>query len=199
MNATTADIISVDPGRATLGALHPEFAQRIGRKVNVQSPSILLSKKMWLNLTFACSSPGVGVNSRNMLLLRLCFAAVLIVSGAFIIGGEILSPAAGYDSRMFAVFEIAAGSMLALGLFSRFAMFAGVIFYGFLSFQSISAGIFDMQEILCCFGSLVFLLTGTGRYSADFLIRKAIIRSASRRRQQRKADRLSYKAYRLSL
>ncbi|MDE6444605.1 MAG: DoxX family protein [Muribaculaceae bacterium] len=196
MNAM-ADIISVDPAQTTLGALHPEFAERIARKVKVETPSF--SRRMWLDMTFACATPGVARNSRTMLLLRLCFAALMIVSGAFILSGEIYSPLAGFDAVTFAALELAVGSMLALGLFTRFAMFAAVAGFGFMSFQSISAGIFDMQSLLCCLTSLSFLLLGSGRYSADFLLRKSIILRAAKRRRKMQADRLSYKAYRLSL
>lgn len=197
MNATVADIISVDPAQNTLGALHPEVVERIARKVNVDTPTV--SKQTWLNMVFACSTPGVVRNSRTMLLLRLCFAALLIVSGAFILVGEIYSPLAGYDSTLYAGIEIAIGSMLALGLLTRFAMIAAVAGFGFMSYLSISAGVFDMQSLLCCFASLAFFLLGAGRYSADFLLRKAIILNAARRRRQRRADRLTYKAYRMSL
>lgn len=197
MNATAAEIISVDPAELTLGALHPEFTARMARKVNVDAPSV--SKKAWLNLIFACSTPGVARNSRNMLLLRVCFAALLIVSGAFILSSEIISPLAGYSPELFAALEIAAGSLLALGLFTRFAMFAAVVGFGYMSFMSISAGVFDMQSLLSCLASLSFFLLGAGRYSADFLLRKSIILNAARRRRQRRADRMSYKAYRLSL
>ena len=197
MNATAAEILSVDPAEITLGALHPEFTARLARKVNVETPTV--SKMTWLNMVFACSTPGVVRNSRNMLLLRLCFAALLIVSGAFILSSEIVSPLADYSPALFAALEIAAGSMLALGLFTRFAMFAAVAGFGFMSFMSISAGVFDMQSLLSCLASLTFFLLGAGRYSSDFILRKAIIRSAARRRRQRKADRLSSKAYRLSL
>ncbi|MDE6753207.1 MAG: DoxX family protein [Muribaculaceae bacterium] len=195
----SADIISVDPARTTLGALHPEITERLARKVNVNAPSALSSKKMWLNMTFASSTPGVARNSRTLLLLRLCFAALLIVSGSFILYGEILTPNATLAPSVFAALEIAAGSMLALGFLSRFAMLTMVALFGVMSYDSISAGVFDMQSLLCCFASLAFLIMGTGRYSCDFLIRKAIILSAARRRRQRKADRFSYKAYRMSL
>lgn len=196
---TAAEIISVDPAQTTLGALNPALAERICRKVDVSAPSLFSNRRMWLNMTFACSTPGVARNSRSMLLLRLFFATLMIISGAFILSGEIYSPLAGYSPNLFAGLEIAVGSMLAIGLFTRFASFAAVAGFAFMSFQSISAGVFDMQSLLCCFASLAFFMLGAGRYSADFLIRKSIIISAANRRRRQKSDRLSYKAYRMSL
>ena len=131
-----------------------------------------------------------------MLLFRSLFAAILIVSGSFIIVGEIEALESLIPDLDFAVAEIISGALIALGLLTRFASFATTMMFGALSIVSILSGIFNLQAMMSLFGSLVFLIFGAGKFSCDFLLRKAIINKASARRRKIENERLSYKAFR---
>lgn len=188
-------VLSVDPGRITLGALHPEAAGRIIR-TKVLSPVYKQhDSRNRLNIALACTTPGVNLYGSYILLLRVLFASLLIVSGALILDNEIIAPENIMDNKIFAWGEIIAGAMLATGLFSRFAMMASAVVFCIIAVKSTIGGEFDMQSIACFIGCAIFLIAGAGKYSLDFLIRKAIIDYALRKRRKMKKDRMSFKAY----
>lgn len=191
-----SDIISVDPAKTTLGALHPEVASRLLRNSRIYRKVAPPAKRTALNFFFASLAPGVNRFGGYMLLFRCLFAALLIVSGSFILYGEIEAPESLMPGHVFAIIEIVAGSMLALGFFNRLASLAVTIMFATVSVTSILHGVFDMQSFLTLFGCLLFLLLGTGKYSCDFLIRKAIIAKAAKRRNRLEQERLTYKAFR---
>lgn len=191
-------VISVDPGRLTLGALHPEAPVRLIR-TKVLSPVYKERKgKGSLNLTFACMMPGVNLYGTYILLLRLLFAALLIVSGVFILDSRIIAPENIMSSRIFAIGEIAAGGMLAVGLLSRFAMLSAAVVFAIISVKSGIYGDLDIQSIACFIGSAIFLIAGTGKYSLDYLIRKGIMSHTAKKRKAAREARMSYKAYRVA-
>lgn len=190
-----SDVISVDPCRITEGAKHPELAARFLRKSRMMAKTATPSKRGFLNFLFASLAPGVNRHGVQMLLVRLCFSAIFIVSGSFILSGETVAPATGIEPYYFALAEIVVGSMLALGLFARVAMLVATAGFGFLAAEAIIAGVFDMTWLLCTCGSFAFLLMGVGKYSCDTLIRKSIIKAAMRRRRRLGARRMSYKAF----
>ncbi len=194
-----AETISVNPVSKTLGVLNPEATLEFIRSHSSanEAKKSKTEKKSVRNFLLASSTPGVKDFGSSMLLFRWLFSAILIVSGSFILAGEITSPFAFVDSQLFAISEIVVGGMLTLGLFSRIVMIASCLFFGYASFLSIEAGIFDMQNLLFCLGSLVFAIMGSGRYSCDFLIRKSIILHRRRKQRQLREDRLSYRAYRI--
>lgn len=192
-----AETISVNPVDKTLGALNPEVAARFIREHNVIATPSAYNKKDSLNFCFASSAPGVNRFAGYMLLFRAIFSTLLIVSGSFILSGEILSSTPLLSSQLLGVSEILIGSFLLFGFLSRFVMGISTLLFGYLSVMAVMSGVFDMQNLLCCMGSLIFTIAGVGKYSADFLIRKAIIRRAISRRNKMKADRLTYRAYSL--
>lgn len=191
-----SDIISVDPAKKTLGALHPDTACRILRRSRIYNNIAKPAKKKTLDFLFASLAPGVDKFGGYMLLFRSLFAAMLIVSGSFIIVGEIEAQESLIPDFDFAVAEIISGTLIALGLLTRFASFATTMMFGALSIVSILSGIFNLQAMMSLFGSLVFLIFGAGKFSCDFLLRKAIINKASAKRRKIENERLSYKAFR---
>lgn len=194
----TAETISVNPVSKTLGALNPEatlrFLEENARKVDLSHDKKALSLSC---LFFHTSTPGVSAFSGRMLVFRLMFAALLIVSGSFILAGEITSPIYCLNAEAVALTEIIAGGLLAIGFLSRPAMTAAAVLFGWSATLNAMEGMFDMQAMLCCLGSLFFMVMGTGRFSTDFLIRKAMVVRKQRKQKQLRADRLSYKAYRI--
>ncbi len=194
----TSDTLSVDPGRTTLGALHPEMATQFLRKKLISRPYSKSGRKNTLDFIFASAAPRSGRIGAALLFLRLAFASILIVSGSFITIGEINPPETPFPPSAYAISQIAIGAMLALGLFTRFAMAASIATFAIMAGQSIAAGIFTPLTLTLTLASATFLILGSGKYSADFLIRKALILPASRRRRHQKAKRISYQAYRYS-
>ena len=194
----TAQTISVNPVSKTLGALNPEatvrFLQQHARKVDVFKNQKPLTMSSFL---FACSAPTSYSYGGAILLLRVLFSALLIVSGGFILAGEISSPINFIEAEYFALGEIFAGALLAFGLLSRPAMLIASAIFGISVFNSIMAGIFDMQSLLSLLGSVFFLVMGAGRYSTDFLIRKAMVLRKRENQRKIREQRLSYRAYRL--
>lgn len=199
MNATISpatDIISVNPGKMTLGALHPEATEKLIRSSAKMLSTPATTKNGFLNFVFASSTPGVGRFGSYMLICRLLFSALLIVSGAFILSGEINAPAVPFIPFYFAIAELVAGSMIGLGLLTRIASFSCGLLFAYLSVMSILSGIFDMTNLILTFSCVAFAMFGGGKFSVDFLIRKGLINHAIRKRQKMEQNRLSYKAYR---
>ncbi len=193
-----SETISVNPVSKTLGTLNTEATLEFIRNHTASAErSAKTSNRPAGKMLLASSTPGVASYGVAILLLRFLFAAMLIVSGSFILSGEIMSPFGFIDSVAFATGEIIIGGMLALGLLSRVAMSIAVLCFGYASFLSIEAGVFDLQSLLLCLGSSFFLIMGTGRFSCDFLIRKAIVLRRQRKERKLRQDRLTYRAYRI--
>ena len=187
-----SDTLSVDPGRTTLGDLHPELDSKFSRRKRMVGMRRKRSAKKVLNFIFAINALRADGKAVAMLLIRWALGALLIVSGSFILSGEISSPVEylGTDIiAVFAILEIVVGTMLVFGIFTRFAM--GVATIGFVTVSIIATckGIFDIS-------CLVFLVFGSGKYSADFLLRKAIIQHNNRRRRKKIEKKMSYQAFR---
>ena len=189
------DTISVNPVKKTLGALHPDATVKFLRNRALAARS-LNHRKLFLNFTFACSTPGVKRFSGYMLLFRCMLAALLIVSGSFILYGEIEAPATLLEPHLFALTEIIAGGLLVIGFLTRLATACLTLLFGVMATEAVMAGVFDMTALLLCAGCVAFFIMGAGRFSCDFLIRKAIIKGASRRRRTNKSNRKTYRAYR---
>lgn len=195
----TAKTISVNPVNKTLGALHPEASIRLfDTKVDLSSEVKSGSGKRALQFFFASSAPSINRYGIYMLVFRVMFAALLIGSGVQLLTQTSLSVSTlGINNLYLSIAEIAAGSMLALGLLSRVAMLAMTALFGYLSVMPLIAGGYDMQSMLCFMGSLVFLTMGAGKFSFDFLIRKAILINSVYRRRRQREERMSYRAFRI--
>lgn len=191
-----AETISINPVDKTLGALNPAAAARFVREHTAPARTSS-NKKGILDFCLASSAPGVSRFGRQMLLFRTMFATLLIISGSFLLSGELTFTSGLFSSSTLGIAEIMMGSMLVLGFLSRFAMIGSTLLFGILAGVSVANGVFDMAALLCCLGSMVFMTMGAGKFSADFLIKKAIINRAIARRRQQRADRLTYRAYRV--
>ena len=190
-----SNIISVDPAQKTLGYLHYEITGRMLRNSGIARNNEPSHSNYMLNLVFSSSSPGGWKYGLCLLLLRLFFAAIMIVSGSFILSGEINPPSVPIPAEIYAISQIVIGGMLALGFFSRFAMLAGFTGYAYIAACKIMAGVFSISSLMLCMACLMFFIIGTGRLSLDFLTRMAILRQQCRRRRKLAARRLSYRAY----
>lgn len=191
-----SEIISIDPAQKTLGSLHSEITGKILRNSGISRNKAITHSHYILNLIFASSSPGGWRYGICIMLLRFCYAAIMIVSGSFILSGEINAPTSLIPSDVYAISQIVIGAMLALGFLSRFAMLTGFTGYAYIAACKIMAGIFSISSLLLCMGCLIFFILGTGRLSIDFLIRMGIMHRSERRREKLVSRRLSYRAYR---
>lgn len=191
-----SDTLSVDPGRATLGALHPEFdASFLRGKVSISRGNINKSKRV-VNLFFAVNPMHSNAKGAAMLLLRWALASLLIVSGSFILSGEIYAPVNYIPSEIYALFEIVIGGMLVFGMLTRIAMGVATIGFATVATMSVIHGVFNLEALMCCMSCLVFLIFGPGKFSCDFLIRKAIVGRDEQRQRNVNNQRISYRAFR---
>lgn len=190
-------IISIDPTRKTLGSIHSEITERILRNSNISHGDNTLSSRQLVNFIFGIPSGSTLFNS-CIFLVRTLFATVLILSGSLILSNEVNAPTTFIAPQLFAIGQILIGGMLFFGLLSRLAMAAGFTAFAFVAVKSILAGSLVISPIVLGSICLIFMLLGTGRFSCDFLIRKAIILNAVRKRKKIAEHRLSYRAYRYS-
>lgn len=187
-----SDTLSVDPGRTTLGDLHPDLNAKAIRRKRLAGMRIKRPQKKILNFIFAINSLRSNGKSLAMLVIRCALGALLTVSGCFIIKGEIYPPFENIDPVLYGCLEIFSGSMLIMGLFTRLAMAVATIGFGIIASLDISNGMFDMQALMSCVACLVFLIFGAGKYSCDFLLRKAIIIRNIRKLRKKREQEMAY-------
>ncbi|MBD5357627.1 MAG: DoxX family protein [Bacteroides sp.] len=193
-----SDIISVNPAQTTLGSIHLEMAENLlTNSVSLNADSSSHSNDV-INFAFASRRPGNSRYNIGILMLRLLFAAVLIVSGSFILIKEIPSPTNYFSSYAVGLAEIIIGGMLAAGILSRFAAAVGIVGFGFIATNAILAGVFNSTSLMMCLACVAIAILGSGRISCDYLVRKAIINYKVRRRERLAENRMSYRAYRYS-
>lgn len=195
-------VISVNPGATTLGQLHPEsansFMQRAVKSAYEESPS----KRMILDLFFGSIAPGVNSYGSLMLLVRFLIGGLLVAAGIFSLSGISTPTSFGTSLTMMGgnvmswMMTIVVGSMLALGSLTRFASFFAAFSFGGYAVAGMMAGLFPVQDFLLTFISIGFIFSGAGRYSLDFIIRKAIIRNAVARHQRNRNRPITYRAFR---
>lgn len=196
MNIT--DILSVDPGQNTLGSLHKDIAGTILRNSGIVRDNVHSNSSYSLNLIFASATPGGMRYGLCLLIFRAMFAAILIVSGSFILSGEIVRQVPLIPIEIFAIGEITVGCLLFLGLLTRFTMLTALVGFGMIAVFNIMNGIFNMSSLMLCMTSFIFLILGSGKLSCDFLIRKAIISRDNKKRRKLISDRMSYRAYKVA-
>lgn len=189
---TQAMIISVDPGKKTLGRFWEEglpyngTVRQIIRTVS-QTPSFGNPGSLLL---------GVGRKTSHsyafmLLLIRVITGVAMIASGIF------LSNAAA--SAALPIVLISAGTMLILGLLGRIASAATAAF----CIITLASALADGQApayLIAMLGVIsgVTILTailGPGVFSCDRLLRRAFIKMEHRRTLKNRARRCSYQAF----
>lgn len=204
-----ANVISVNPGKKSLGAMNFEFMQKVARTCRPMTQAIHTPRfKTVCNFIFGINKSVTSAWSAKLLLCRSLVAAFFIAYGIF----AIVSGASGINHAI-SIFNIAIGGMILLGLFARIAGFAAMLLNASIAITAalgyvwhLSASeipIFEMQATIQALLTGIIAITGPGRYSLDQLLRRAIFRRAkytALRRQRRRARldsavRLSYKAW----
>lgn len=195
-----SDVISVNPGRKTLGALNLQSATRFLRTtITLPSNRRKSANRKTLDVLFAVASPSFRQRSGCIIVLRFFFAVLL---------GLCAFMPMYFDSSLefyhmgvshIAVIAMIAGvASLVLGLFIRPVMIAVALILAAESALQFSVGDFDETVLFCVFGCVLFAVTGSGKYSVDYLVRRLLLRSPFSEKRKRKLEkkRLSYEAYR---
>lgn len=189
---TDVKVISVNPGRKTLGALNSDIIERMARSCNPTNYSVSTPRlKSVCNFVFGIDKNVSGSWSSKLFFARLIVSAFLLSIAI----PQLLTPMFGYD-LILPVATVAVAGMILLGFFARMASFAGFVYAAYMSYLTGFDAVYTLQTILFIF----MAMTGPGRYSIDQLLRRAIFKSSKRRRARRlrraAEDRLSYKALR---
>lgn len=192
---SSINLISIDPAQSAKSALHPEVFERLARqcKVTAATKDITVSYKKVINSFFGISKKTTKKFSLTALTLRVV-AAVALCS---------LSLSQGMDFSGFSISWIIAGLAVSLlsGCLTRLSSGVAFVASAFMAYSAFSAtGMIEVLPIICMAFSFLFLLIGPGLFSADQLLRKAMIKGArknARRKANRLAERrLSYQAMR---
>lgn len=196
MNA--ANVISVDPGKKTLGTLNlsgaPGFLRtNIASKIGTTTQR---SSHKLLNLTFASVCPTSTQRSGRILLMRLLLAGLMTACA--------LLPQAQADIEIYELslphivmitLLVAAGSMT-LGLLMRPVLILSTgLFFTVATLQAL-VGEFNVELWFCGFSSLMLAISGSGRISLDGLFHHLLGEKRSfRKRQAHARRRMSYEAF----
>ncbi|MDE6811263.1 MAG: DoxX family protein [Muribaculaceae bacterium] len=186
MNTSGILTISVNPAASTVGSLHPEACvNRMRRKVDIEGANLARRKSgAILRTIFGATSLAPAWS--------LLLQAVRIACGAFMIYNGISMG----SFQLEAVFSMAVGMMLVLGLATRFVMVLSALVYGVSSGLLIETGQLPVEMISIAVVSVFLAVVGPGRYSLDAVLRRYIFRKV-RRYETRKLmeNRFSYRAY----
>lgn len=183
-----ADTISVNPSKTALGHVENPTASIfrnpvLGAEQNRHSINIL-------SMLFPTCKEGTGEYRKYEVPLRTLFATILIVTGIAVL----TSGVAAY-SVSFAICSLAFGALLALGLFTRPVMIGAAVYFCITGALAIRTGMADISVFSLMFGCLIFGVMGSGKYSCDSLIRKAIARQTKRAQLKHKENLMGYKAF----
>lgn len=202
-------VISVNPGKNTIGALNFEFIEKVARTCRPVGKVIHNQRvKSICNSIFGINKSTTNVGSAKLLLIRAIIAAFFMTLG--ILNLDITFLSAEFNIHLF---NIVIGGMILLGFFARIASICGFILYAFmaagplLGVSSSSISLYSSTPVITAISqSLIFLflaITGPGRYCIDQLLRNWIFRIAkhkaakrAKRKNLREAEvRMSYKAW----
>ena len=180
-----ADTISVNPRNTTLG--QSEKADNMFRVSIINKEA---SKNSLFSLAIPSEATGIAEIRKYALPLRTLFASILIVTGI-----SIIQTASLPINTSIAIVEIIGGIFLAFGFLTRPIMLISAIFFGITTALSIRTGNTDFSILSLMFGCLIFSALGSGKYSIDFLNRRAMLRSKRKSKIIKSSRALGYKAF----
>lgn len=195
------NVISVNPAKKSLGALHPELLGRMMK--NCRIPKKIAQASGFnpiVNCIFGINKTVTIGWSGKLFVVRILVSAFLILNG--------IAAAPDFSAFNVAAAQIVLGGMLFIGLFSRIAAIASASIYGWEIISVITASsepwaIPDTALILSVTLCVIAAITGPGRFSVDQIIRRSLVRAAkrkaiARRRRKTREDiekRTSYEAF----
>lgn len=178
------DTISVNPGKEALGQTGKESIFRAS-VINRETDKASISA---VSFVLPTTKSGSAEFTKYSVPLRALFASILILAGLMCVTNAVNT---GYG-----VCSLIFGGLLAIGAFTRPVMIGAAAYYAVISALSIRAGGADLFSLSLMFGCMIFSVFGSGKYSCDFLLRKAIRRNKIKAEKRRSQNALSYKAYR---
>ncbi|MDE6409200.1 MAG: hypothetical protein K2K81_03005 [Muribaculaceae bacterium] len=192
---SSINVISINPAQSAKSALHPEVFERIAREYRVDSEmtKINLSAKKTINFAF-------GINKRITRSISVKLLSVRAVAGLGLIGFSMFQ---GLSLSSFSLtwMMLILGVSLLSGLFTRFSSLISFgIFSYFGTMTALATGSLDYACIAASLISLVFMITGPGKFSTDQIIRRSLFRYAKNHARAKAIklaeNRLSYRAMR---
>lgn len=172
------NVLSVNPGRSTLG--HLNALEQFGANVRVPRRQVLESGASGripslAAILFPVKKMNLGVSS-VLVVVRLLFAAMLVIDGIALLGGAGVSQLCG-------VAEMALAAFVASGFLVRALMVIPAIAFAMLASAApdLSAAVAPAAYSAV---SAVLLFAGGGWFSVDALIRVALRKAALRRRDR---------------
>lgn len=185
------DTISVNPGKTALGHVNEEARNLL--RANVLKGDVQKERLDLLSFFFPTTSSGLFSVKKYALPLRTLFATILIVGSILMLESNPYAYSAGY-----AIALMTAGGMLAIGFLTRPVMALTTVFLAIWGALSIRWGRPDMNSFSLMFGSAIFALTGSGKYSCDEALFKVIRKYRKEKEARRKSEGLSYKAFQMA-
>lgn len=188
------NLISIDPAQSAKPALNPEVFERIARECrftrDVKTYNISALKS--INFAFGIKKQTSRTKSIVLFSLRSLFGCGLIAFSFF--NNSVIAGIPSFWVTM------SFGILLLFGMFTRLS---SVVATGFFAFAAVlSSAIIPMEIMNIGLAAIAFLFVvfGPGKFSADQIIRKSLIKY-SNYRSRTKAEqlaklRLSYKAMR---
>lgn len=170
------ETISVNPSKATLG--HVEAPSTSIFRSQVLGNESQVHNVDTLQLLFPATKNGLGEFNKYSVPIRTLFATILIVTGISLLSA---------GSSAIAICSLCFGAFLAIGLLTRPVMLSAAVYYCICGALSLRAGTPDLILFSLMFGSLIFGVVGSGKYSCDTLIRSAVKRQRRNRYQGYKA------------
>lgn len=180
------DTISVNPSKTALGHVENPTSPILRSHIldmDHNSHSLNL-----LSYFFPTCKEGVSEYKKYEVPLRTLLSTILIVTGITCL--ETSTP-----SVAFAICSLAFGFFLAIGLFTRPVMIAAAIYYCIMGALAIRTGHTDISLFSLMFGCLVFGVIGSGKYSCDSIIHRAIGRHGKGKTKKHKENLMSYKVF----
>lgn len=176
------NVVSVNPGRMTLGnlnALTDNGFANVMPRVSVLSETHHSGSVPSLAAILFPVKQMNAVGSVVLLLVRLAFAAMLVYGGLMTLT-EGVSTIGSLSTNLWGAIQLALGFFVATGFLTRIVMILPAITFGMLA---LSAADFAtaLQPMAFSLVSILLLMLGSGWLSADSLIRVALRRSHKRR------------------
>lgn len=182
-NRYIAEMISVNPGKSTLGTLN-------GLKRNVTRA---IPRKHVLDnrrserglLSFILPKSEVGIfGSAILFLLRICYAVSIIAFESLAV--DTIFASTGIDSALISVFCLLLAASVAFGFFERITLLLPTVI---LSLAAITSPTFQsgLVPAALSIAGMAIMVFGSGWFSADALMRRMIIKKRNRKEIPAKA------------
>lgn len=174
------DVLSVNPGKTTLGDLNPDAClsmfrnrvlNRLSRQARTRDRDIL-----------GVRTPGGTRRNATLLAMRVAFGALLIAGGCMSVSVDHLDATGVVDYIALAenatyILEIVAGGVLLTGFLTRILMVAAACGFAAIAISAAMAGVFDQCSVMCALVCMMFALSGPGKISIDRVIANSIDRA----------------------